>query len=424
MKKFKILALVMTCAILLSSIMIPVSADEPNNNTPAITIDGVADEAIWENPAATYELKYFATSSSCGATSSKVDEDGISTVKFAYDADYLYVCFESTNGVRDDKQGYLRLQIRPDASKALNKGNYSTNYTGESMQLTVNTNIKNATTDKTYYWNVPDQTSTSSLLNAFNPSVSTSSAFTAEHDVYKNTQIALTTTTTKQDFSGTEYTVVTSQTLEIKIPLAESYKTALKTTLGGADLYIGLREYAGSDSAGVGYYGSHFATEEVDGSYCNSGKVNHCTKLNLPALNDAKTAIEFLGFQSRTNEEDNTKYDVRFVSVVDDYTGFDTNASKLGYLFTNAEGQTSTQYCSKIYTELNVSNGTIKASDFGGTYFFCFTIMGLDQNATEAYALNVKCFTQKDAEAEVEYCLNPVDVKISYDAENSKAVFN
>ena len=64
MKKFRILALIMTCAILLSSIMIPVSAETADYTATSVvgktvTIDGVAsaDEG-WAN-VPTFTLDYF-----------------------------------------------------------------------------------------------------------------------------------------------------------------------------------------------------------------------------------------------------------------------------------------------------------------------------------------------------------------------------
>lgn len=202
----------------------------------------------------------------------------------------------------------------------------------------------------------------------------------------------------------------TKKTVEIKIPLGETYAQNLKNN---ADSNVRIAVF---DSHGSWKGYSTGAME-----YDTTGKNPYGVNITIPrdvAMSD-KTAIttNLVGFQSREGATEGT-YDVRFVAVVDDAYEIDLATAKLGYLF-GYNGKTSQQYCTKVYEELKAGEDTIKASTYGGKYFFCFTITGLSE--TESYTFDVKCFTKVASATYYEYCQNPVTVTITY--ENGEAVF-
>ena len=447
MKKFKILALVMTCAILLSSFaIIPVSA-----TNQGVSIDGIADDGIWANSVATYKLNYNVKDgiyysghqSNTQSDAVEVAEADQSTVKIAYDAEYLYVYHESTQAnylnptVTDKKSGfYFALASNNrnmDSSDSTEDGlaikYYVRTHSGVLDKLTPTTNTVGTTTTATYVWDgSSDSISSGSTLLDFiqyrHHATASNFNYASNSVYYKNTIVALTITS--------ENETIVKKSIEMKIPLADAYKAALQTA-GGADLQVQFfertRQYnGGSDSGDSGcvmmYDSDSSGAIEIATDKRSFDFTTNFTKagvdLNLPSLNlladGSKTAPVLVGFQSKDNGNDT--YDVRFVAVVDKYDGFTFENSKLGFVFNNGTVD-DTRYCTKVYETLNAGEGTIKATDFGGKYFFCFTIKGMDVNAT--YNLGVKCFTKATAEAAAEYCSNPVDVKITYEA--GKAVF-
>ncbi len=420
MKKFRILALIMTCAILLSSIMIPVSAA---STTPAakdtmgekITIDGKDSEACWED-ALTFKFELAVNTPLSGASdhqNTKVEPQ--TYLKVCHDANYLYIYVESTNKEAFTVgTSYLDIWLLPGTTAAAIKSNTIKDSSFTRLSLNWSNAATGTTEDQTekslYDIIRPDLPSgeggyllgNKSVIQTFNFKKDSDNDTWAymKSDLAKNITLAL-----NVERTGNE---ITEKAYEIKIPLASNQKS-------GADFQIALREktgkYQGEDATDGGY---------IVANRTYAGGLWDYLIGNQLHLEVSKTAPVLVGFQSRTNPTDNTKYDVRFVSVVDAYTGFTLEDSKLGYLFNNGE-RDSVQTCTKVYTELKAGNDTIKASDFGGKYFFCFTITGLDPDQT--YDLNVKCFTQKDAESAKEFCANAVDVQITYDKENSKADF-
>ena len=385
-----------------------------------VFIDGKANEATWTNPTATYEL---ALQVDTPVSSTSRREDSTPAIaKFSYDSEYLYLYYETTNPARAGYQA-INVQIRPNNSAlpTMKGANYSAN--GEALLLKVG--LKSTTFNQctgttvdgvtTYVWKGSDPTTNLALLDKFGYSMDSCASNTGTYS-YKEGNYY-------HDLSEVAVTVEgDKKTVEVKFPLAESYKTAL-LTMGGASLRVGFWEitgYSGSDT-------TEAATNASNGGYVvdatnydwNGGQTKGAV-LNLPAIYNAKTAPVLAGFDSEPNATDNTKYDVRFVSVVDEYDGFVLNTSKVGYVLTNGDEETE-QYCSELYTELEANGTTIKASNFGGKYFFCFTITGLDPDQT--YDLNVKCFTRKDATAPKEFCALSTDVQITYNTAENKAVF-
>ena len=216
----------------------------------------------------------------------------------------------------------------------------------------------------------------------------------------------------------------TENTLSFELAFKISDALAEELQEGTVDYRVSVRElsrtYNEEDASGAGYVFS--ASQPCDMSAVF--QKGHGDIFTLPQI--GKTAPVLVGFQSREGKVAGT-YDVRFVSVVDKYEGFAENASKLGYLFGYGDKEVSKD-CTKIYETLNYtkadgSTGVLNPEDYGGDYFFCFTITGLSKEAADGYTFDVKCFTQADAKAPVEYCVNPVTVTVKWNDTESKANF-
>ena len=154
MKKFRILALIMTCAILLSSIMIPVAATEtptPSFNYTAtnvvgkdITIDGyaTAEEGWSKNPTFTLSAHHETeVSGSADRDGWSVDDDP-TEVRISYDEDFLYFYYETNNpsgyheGADNGKNGKrVYVGIAPNDRGLIDDGNTNN---GETIWLVMN----------------------------------------------------------------------------------------------------------------------------------------------------------------------------------------------------------------------------------------------------------------------------------------------
>ena len=70
------------------------------------------------------------------------------------------------------------------------------------------------------------------------------------------------------------------------------------------------------------------------------------------------------------------------------------NYDKAGFIFeylegpdTDLVGKTSTQYCEHVYTSIMAAGETVSATEYGGDYFFCFTINDLSVDTTYTFKL-------------------------------------
>lgn len=404
MKKFKILALVMTCAILLSSFaMISVSAEEPSSYFAAtnvrgrnMKIDGIksADEG-WSE-ASTLTMSYYHASDvtksdgTSGQTGAKV--------WLAYDNDYMYVYYETTNALTlNSSNPVIYFQM------ATPSGSYGATNTANGETLHLRLNLAAGTSEK---WDGATDSigaqASNSLVFRMAHTKSGTVSYAKNDGFYDKVKVA---------FNEDERTAQSNAkiSVEFRLPLAESYKTALLSDDGAKIKFSVWEKINYSGGQGNGGYILGESLYDWDGA--------NGVGINLPKL--AKTAPVLVGFQSKVNKDANenvTSYDVRFVAVVDDYDGFTFANSKLGFVFNNGTKDSAEQYCTKVYetlsyTKADGSTGTLNASDFGGNYFFCFTITGMNPTAT--YNLGVKCFTQVTENAPAEYCTNPVTVKIT-----------
>lgn len=411
MKKFKILALVMTCAILLSSLMIPVSATVAANPTCVdvsgrkMTIDGVMDldEGWSKTPYLTLD-KYKDNSTDFKTPDNTwTDLENPSEVYVSVDANYVYFFHKSyyveTPANGKSQTAYFVISFGGENGTCYKQSNWNPN---ESISARIRINVEESTLDDTNVAAIWDSSAQAPIAKIYD---NDNSGIRTGYEMYYNGIDA----TVKHYAAKNDAPAY--RALEVRFPIPQSVKETRRT----ADLqaYIGCGELIYSD------YGAYSSSE------CKSGWGVAGVPVTFPKT--ANTAPVLVGFQSRENENNADKFDVRFVSVVDDYTGFDLNASKLGYNFTYGD-KNDTKYCYKVYEKLSYtkadgSTGTISASDFGGKYFFCFTIKGLSETETSGYTFGVECFTQKDATSDVEPCINSVTVTVKYDTTEEKVVF-
>lgn len=304
MKKTKILAWIMLCAILLSSIMIPVSATESesgsdtatntatNTGAETITIDGKADEAVWGTTTATYTLG-LQVDTPVNASSTREDATP-STAKFTYDSEYLYLCFQTTNPSRGSYHS-INVQLRPEG-KSLSAGSGSAN--GEKLFLKVRLAKANTTdcveTEEgsgTFIWKGSNPSENIALIDKFgfnkdagNDNANATNNYTIGDGYYDKTEIAVTVTVDEE-------TGVATKTMEVKFPLADSYKAALRT-MAGANLQVGFWEltgYSGSDVDGEGATNASNGGYIVDATnYGWNGESSKGALLNLPMLRVAE----------------------------------------------------------------------------------------------------------------------------------------
>ena len=435
MKRMKFLTLVITMAILLfSNAMVPVTADVGDTYTASnvigkkITIDGVAEETEGWSKAALVTLGthvYNPTKATSGKPA--ITDVGASTARISYDNNYLYVYYETTNAATlaaedtassTKNRESLYLYLFPAVGTPFGQESRS----GKSLILrvalggTLNgfTDSQNVTENKTYYWGIDQQTQTDAVVSQMRYGNGTKYPYASGNEFYDGTEVAV--RVIKNPTTGKNE----KKTVEIKYPLPSDYKDALKTEAGarfGFSVYEKCVIYTNGSVAETQEYAGYVIDENSVSWSGGTGYTLHLPSTNL-LLDDTNAEPVLVGFQSKNCE--NGTYDVRFVSVVDDYPGFDLATSKLGYVFTMGN-QSSEKYCSKVYETLQANETEIKASEFGGKYFFCFTIRGMDPD--EVYRLNVKCFTKITEADSAKSCTNPVDVKISYDKTEKKAVF-
>ncbi len=421
----------------------PETPTAPNAVGKTVTIDGIGTEGVWANPTATYQLNYNVKSvDETGLTNATMDNNP-SIVKITYDSEFLYVYHESTHEhyvnspeTTAQKAGfYFRLfQENGNFTSSTNDGKaigiYVRSHDATLEKLKNNVNGYTVTqsqddsfTYTSYIWNGTTCTTDGSTDLVDYVEYKQNTKFDSSSDYVKNTTVAL--AVTFKDGGAVK------KSIEMKIPLNKDYKDALQTA-DGTTLQVQMFERARR------WYGDDYAADTSNAGYVMisgtgnarsfkyAGTTATSLTLNLPTLNANSTVdpvVKLLGTQSKHNETDGT-YNVRFVAIVNEYTGFSLNESKLGFVFNNGH-VSDTRNCYKVYenlsyTKVDGSTGTLKASDFGGKYFFCFTIKGMDPVAT--YQFNIKSFTQATATADATNSAD-VNVKITYNSTQKTAVF-
>ncbi len=385
------------------------NANEGWSTTPLLTLGVYSNSGKDKNPE---------TASTSWKT---VDSTIAPKMKVSYDASNMYIYYE-TNDEGDASDDFSiarggssqRLYILLTPQDKVFKRNLSdaASANGDVFRLVVDMGVPaDAPTDKpeTYTWKgtVNTDYTADALVRRYgytygihDGSGSGDAYFATSSDMYKNLELAM----VYDPVNGTK-------TVEIKIPLGATYAQNLKDN-EDSDVRLAVFERHSNNWSG-------YSTGAME--YDTAGTKPYGVNITIPRdvkMSD-KTAIttNLVGFQSREGATEGT-YDVRFVAVVDDAYEIDLATAKLGYLF-GYNGKTSQQYCTKVYEELKAGEGTIKASTYGGKYFFCFTITGLSE--TESYTFDVKCFTKVASATYYEYCQNPVTVTITY--EDGEAVF-
>ena len=444
----KILSLLLSL-MMLASLIIPASALEqpdavfaPLLKGKQIELDGMMrEDEGWED-ALIFDYAIHANDSTPTQyikSSDRTHATGSSQLRVKHDGAYLYLYYETSNsdtlntvhyrdtngdGV-DELQGtgvYLRIVPVNGVNMKTNHG--YTDGTYFHLRLNLGNAVTAVNEDKVgsiYDFTFTDAEHTQWGLGTKTPI--NQFGFYGYYDSYgdystgfaKNTTIAL---HVEKDDEGTPI----KKSYEIKMPLSDTYKSRIGS--GEPTFYLATYERAYNYQGAV-REGSYLLSEDGSTPIKYDNSTNVTTSIPV-TLENSKNAVCQVGFQTRTNPDDAERYDVRFVSVINEYEGFTLEKSRLGYLFRNKTNE-SEQYCTKVYEELRYvkadgSSGVLRAADFGGRYFYCFTVSGFEKKRIDAYELQISCFTQKTASDERIFCDKAVSLEISYDTQNDKPV--
>ncbi len=202
----------------------------------------------------------------------------------------------------------------------------------------------------------------------------------------------------KTDDASLDFTGVTKNieggdfTGELRLRLP----TKAKSCLQEEDLTINLAiaQYLGGDNGEANWGISLGSASKAAGESDVRNKIGTDRKGDNIVLHQilGEDDSAFIGSQSRENPETEGTYDIRFVSAIADYTGYEA----IGYDMTYG-GASATVYCSTVYRSLMADDDTLLPETYGGQYFFAYTISGLEKGHT--YEFKVTPFTKK-AEAE------------------------
>ena len=372
MKKTKLLAFILTCAIFLSTLIVPIAAAEDDttptqtsvviHQTPSVTMDGkkgtneygdtpsmAMDTPVWngsfdhagEATAASYPNLYLSTDGDNLVAQSLINEGGNTRIWFAFETSAAALTGGWGSAGQEGYDGCIEVLLGH---------NYSTNadYGLASYNYKSSTGVSNTTKQ-----GIDVQLG---------------------HDSYMKV-------------NGED---TLAFTVEIKIPLMDDVKAALEK--GDAEIHFGA------------YQRYNFTVTKTDGITATTWVLvglNGWSKTD--ALNSATLSILprpiIAGFQSRTTPDATNSVDVRFVSVMK------ADAEKLanmeaGYDFTyypenDTDGNNATVNCTKVYESLSADGEPLNAADYGGNYFFCYTIGGLTYGSS--YTFDVACWTKEDS---------------------------
>lgn len=363
MKKTKLLAFILTCAIFLSTLIVPIAAEsDAVDTTPtmiynakSITVDGQKGAGEYSDTPHMVLNKVVGNDISSSTETVAYSPN----LYLSTEGKNLYVFYEIAQDIiNDDKNSRLYFSFETGNTTNGWQSNGKEGYSGE---LIIYIGKGDTTVHGIFQYYYKKDTAVS-------------------EETLKNVACKIGTSTMSVDND-----TINTYTVELKIPLKEDVQETL--TEGGTTLKFGaLQRYNIKAGTGVNWA----LTGET------SYKWNKCSHSNLLAI--LPRPIIIAGFQSRKTPEATDSVDVRFVSVMK------ADAEKLanmqaGYDFTyypngDATGTEATVNCTKVYTSLSADGGTLNATDYGGNYFFCYTISGLSYGSS--YTFDVTCWTKED----------------------------
>ena len=175
-------------------------------------------------------------------------------------------------------------------------------------------------------------------------------------------------------------------TAECKIPIPTAVKGSLSEIKFA--VYQGLGKV---NSTTVGVY----ANDTTPDSIVTSADVGRTAAITVTLPSTiADDEVRYVGEQSRVNPDDESKRDVRFLAVMGDYTAYEEIGFDLTWVEQTAD---ATVNSTTVYTSIEANGNTIYAENYGGKYFFAYTLTGLTEGT---YTFKVSAFTKKvDAEA-------------------------
>lgn len=196
--------------------------------------------------------------------------------------------------------------------------------------------------------------------------------------------------------------------IEMGLPLPDS----VKNDLMDENVSIGLGIYARTNTpnSNNGYVSEGYMFEP-SWTLAVANKAN----VTLPTYNKSRPVIA--GAQTRESVTVENAIDVRFVAALSDAeflagTADACKYSEAGFDFTS-NGKTVSINCWNLYKSLLAAGEPVTPDTYGGDFFFCYTIQGLE--AGNSYDFSVKCWT-KEANADKVYSAYTYDVTVAVNA--------
>lgn len=205
------------------------------------------------------------------------------------------------------------------------------------------------------------------------------------------------------------------RTIEIALKLSPTVKSALMD----GDVTAGFASYMRTNSPSTNYgYTSESCLYATGGYWSNVAKTGNLT---LPSYNESRPVIA--GVQTRESSEVENAVDVRFVAALSDAnllagTADACKYSEAGFDFTS-NGKTVSINCWNLYKSLLAAGEPVTPDTYGGDFFFCYTIQGLE--AGNSYDFSVKCWT-KEADVDKVYSAYTYDVTVAVDADGTATI--
>lgn len=389
MKKTKLLAFILTCAIFLSALVLPIAAKDTKNitpttkiyNTKSITVDGQKGAGEYSNtPHMVLDNPVHNNLTDPTYTDSE-NQDATATsypnLYLSTDGENLYVFYEiAQNIIADNKNSWLYFSFESDEDTRTDgwQAAASEGFGGE-LRIRFGKGAEDEQGFLHYYYTYTDYKD--SLT-----SVSEETKAAIEWALGESTMLV------KSEETATF-------TVEFKIPLKDEVKKKLET--GDTTIQFGAWQYYN-----ICVTKTYKSNGEVSGTSKNWSLSSYPVYNKYYCTHSATLSILprpiIAGFQSRPTPKATGSVDVRFVSVMK------ADAEKLanmeaGYDFTyypnvGETGTEATVNCTKVYESLNADGGTLNATNYGGNYFFCYTISELSYGSS--YTFDVACWTRED----------------------------
>ena len=186
-------------------------------------------------------------------------------------------------------------------------------------------------------------------------------------------------------------------TLEFKLPIPDGDQTILETRPANIQIGVFEKEVAwGGNNGKAPSEGSSFAAT---------------IPVQLPAATVTDNGSRFVGVQWRENPDDNgATRDVRFIAAIGDYKAYE----QIGFDFT-MNGISGSVNCLTVYDSIVADGVEIFAENYGGKYFFAYTLSGFEKGQT--YTLSATSYTKmKDGE---KVSGDTFEVTVTIDAEGN-----